>query len=131
MKKKKAIEVLLNNSSKATNHSEKSKVNVIYHEDYNDTITFLYNDTDNHRVYVVANKNQLSCMRIGESNTFCQFIEGFATTLVKDSELGTHILTTKALKVIKDDDKFQVVYDLFLENDYLDTITMSWEIIRQ
>jgi uncharacterized beta-barrel protein YwiB (DUF1934 family) len=131
MKRRKAAEVYIVNASKATNHSEKTRANVISYSEYNDTINFIYNESDEYRVYVVVGENQLSCMRIGESNTFCQFIEGSTTTLIKDSEIGLSLITTKTLHIKKEDDRYEVVYDLYTGDDYIDTITISWEIIQQ
>ena len=131
MKRKKAAEVYIMNASKAANQSEKTRANVISFSEYYDTINFVYEESEEYRVYVVVRGNQLSCMRIGESNTFCQFIEGKKTTLIKDSEIGLNLITTETHHIKNEDDNYEVVYDLYTGDDYIDTITMSWEIIRQ
>jgi uncharacterized beta-barrel protein YwiB (DUF1934 family) len=131
MKRKKATEVYIVNASKAANQSEQTRANVISYSEYNGTINFIYNESDEYRVYVIVGENQVSCMRIGESNTFCQFIEGKKTTLIKDSEIGLSLITTKTLHIKNTDDSYEVVYDLYTGDDYIDTITMSWEIIQQ
>jgi len=70
-------------------------------------------------------------MRIGESNTFCRFVANAKTRLIKDSDMGMHLFDTYTKEILYDEDTITIHYDLMIENEIIDTISMIWEITRR
>lgn len=129
MKKKKAHHVLITQTSLSSNQSSEKRVAIQYFEQVNQTTSFMYNEDDEYRVYISFDSNQLSCMRIGESNTFCWFSNQNQTPLIKDTEAGSLYLSTYTTSYKYSEDMVCVQYDLYMDQEKIDTITMNWEII--
>ena len=131
MKKKKAQEVIVTQTSRASNQTSEIRSFIHYYEAVNNTISFMYQENEDYRVHITLDSNQLACMRIGESNTFCWFVQGEQTPLLKDSEVGPLLLTTSTNTFQYLDGVAIVEYDLFMDQEKIDTIKMTWEIIRK
>jgi uncharacterized beta-barrel protein YwiB (DUF1934 family) len=129
MKKKKAQEVIISQTSLSSNETSEKRVLIQYYEEVNQTISFMYKEDDDYRVYVSLDSNQLACMRLGESNTFCWFVYDTQTPLLKDGEVGTIQLTTHTTSYEYKKDVATLKYDLYTDQEKIDTITMNWEII--
>lgn len=131
MKKKKAQEVIVTQTSQSSNNTSENRVLIHYYEVVNDTTSFMYKENDDYRVHITFDSRQLACMRIGEDNTFCWFALDEQTPLLKDCEVGPLLLTTKTTLYEYLDDKVMVEYDLYMDQEKIDTIKMTWEIIKK
>lgn len=131
MARKKAKEVIVTQSSDASNHTSESRKQIRYYEENDSTISFMYHEDNEHHVHLTFDLNQLAIMRIGASKTFCWFALDTETPLLKDDEVGTLLLSTKTKTYIYENDIVSVEYDLYMNEDKIDTIKMTWEIIKQ
>jgi uncharacterized beta-barrel protein YwiB (DUF1934 family) len=130
MKKKKASGIIVTQTSQSTNQTSEIRSFIQYYEEVNGTISFMYQENDDYRVHITFDSNQLACMRVGESNTFCWFVCDEKTPLLKDSEVGPLLLTTTTKTLQFHDNVLIVEYDLFMDQDKIDTIKMTWEMIK-
>lgn len=128
MKKRKVNDVRVIQYSKSNPQKNEQTIALVFFEKIFDTISFAYDEDSNHRVYVTSSENQLAIMRTGDSNTFCRFVEEINTPLIKDSEFGTHLFVSKTNKMINENGKFHVEYDLFMQEELVDSFVMTWEI---
>lgn len=128
MNKRKVNDVRVIQYSKNNPQANEQIISLIFYEEILDTISFAYKEDENYRMYVTASKDQLACMRIGESNTFCRFIKDASTPLIKDSEFGSHLFVSQSKTVTIEDGLFHVEYDLYTQDEYVDTFLMTWEI---
>lgn len=101
---------------------------LLFYEKELDTISLAYQEADAHKVYLTLEPDQIACMRLGESNTYCHFKLHEVTSLIKESEYGNHHLLCQTKELLVDEATYKVVYDLYFEADYVDTITMQWEV---
>ena|SRR5690554_6798589 len=101
---------------------------LLFLEQVMDTFSFSYVDNDNHKTYITVYEDEVGCMRIGESNTFCRFSKNKKTLLIKDTDVSTHVLVVDNKNVETNVNYIKVEYDLTMDDARLDTITMSWEI---
>lgn len=130
MKKKKASEVIVTQTSQSSDQISEIRSFINYYEEVNGTISFMYQENDDYRVHITFDSNQLACMRIGESNTFCWFVLDEQTPLLKDSDVGPLLLTTTTNAFQFQNDVVVVEYDIFMDQEKIDTIKMTWEIIK-
>lgn len=131
MKKKKAQEVIVTQTSESSDSKSETRALIHYYEVVNDTVSFMYQEDNDYRVHITFDANQLACMRIGDDNTFCWFALDEKTPLLKDSEVGPLLLTTNTTLFQYIDDIVSIEYDLFMEQEKIDTIRMTWEIIKK
>src|SRR5690554_578238 len=128
MRKRKVNDVRVIQASKSNPQKNEQVVSLLFYEQVFDTISFAYIEDEAHKVYITASNDKIACMRIGESNTFCSFVLDESTPLIKDSEYGVHTFVSKTKQLSNEAGLFHVEYDLFMQDECVDTITMTWEI---
>ena len=101
---------------------------LLFYEKDGDGMHLAYQEDEEHQVFVSVDAHQIACMRLGPSNTYCHFKMNERTVMLKESDYGDYYLMSECRELVVEPGYYKVVYDLYLEAEAIDTITMIWEV---